>query len=145
VDRSRGEESFSAWTLPHLPENVLSSLKECIEFMDDDPAKAIVQLIRHLQIQRSRLSEYISRFQLNDGVHLLLRANIDHAMWDTAEVHARTSTLFPFSRGQPAGYFSVTRNRVREALSLAGCFQNYDPSVQWGRLASNVGPHRLAS
>jgi hypothetical protein len=126
VDRSRAEQGFSAWTLPHLPENVLSSLKECIQFIDDDPAEAIVQLIRNLQIQRSRLSQFISRFQLNDGVHPLLRMNIDQAMWDAAEVHARTSTLFPFSRGYPAGSFSVTRNRVREALSLAGCFHNYD-------------------
>jgi hypothetical protein len=46
-------------------------------------------------------------------------------MWDAAEVHARTSTLFPFSRGYPADYsFTVTCNRIREALRFAGCFDD---------------------
>ena len=125
VDRSRGEHSFSVWTLPHLPENVLL-LKECTEFMDDDPAEAIVELIRHLQIQRSRIERYTLKFQIKDGDHLLLQSNIDQAMRDAPEIHARTSTLFPFSRGHPASSFSVTRNRICEAPFLAGCFYNDD-------------------
>jgi hypothetical protein len=124
VDRVQGEQRFAAWKLPHLPENILSSLQECIEFVDDEAAQAIVELIRHLQLQTSRLTDYISRFQLNDGVQLLIRANIDQAMWDAAEVHARTSTLFPFSRGYPTGSFTVTRNRICEALRLARCFDD---------------------
>jgi len=43
-------------------------------------------------------------------------------MWDAAESHARTSTLFPFARGYPEGSFTVTHTRIFEALSLAGCF-----------------------
>jgi hypothetical protein len=61
IDRSRGEEIFAAWTLPPLAENILSVLKECIESVEDEPAQAIVELIRHLQIQRARLADYISR------------------------------------------------------------------------------------
>jgi hypothetical protein len=124
LDREQGEQRVTTWKLPHLPDNILSSLKECIEFVDDEPAQAIMDLIGHLQIQRSRVIDFISRFQLNDGVHLLLRPNIDQAMWDAAEVHARTSTLFPFSRGSPAGSFTVTRDRICEALRLAGCFDD---------------------
>jgi hypothetical protein len=131
ADRERASGSVArAWALPHLAENVLSTLKECVEFIDDDPAEAIIQLIRHLQIQRSHLTDYISRFQLNDGVNPLItnidRTHIDQAMFDAAEIHARTSTLFPFSRGHPADSFSVTRNRVREALWLARRFRNDD-------------------
>jgi hypothetical protein len=47
-------------------------------------------------------------------------------MFDAAEIHARTSTLFPFSRGYPTGSLAVTRERVYEALSLSGCFNDYD-------------------
>jgi hypothetical protein len=70
--------------------------------MDDAPATAAVELIRHLQIQRTRLTDYMSRLRLNDGTPLILWANIDQGMRDAAEIHARVSTLFPFARGQPA-------------------------------------------
>jgi hypothetical protein len=92
---------------------------------DDDPVEAIVELIRHLQVQRSRVTQFISRFHLNDSV-LLLRTNIDQAMWDAAEVHARTSTLFAFSRGYPAHSPIITSTRIHEALLIAGCFSNDD-------------------
>jgi hypothetical protein len=55
-----------------------------------------------------------------------LLSNIEHAMCDAAEIHARTSTLFPFSRGYPTGSLAVTHERVYEALSLSGCFNDYD-------------------
>jgi hypothetical protein len=113
--------------LQPLSDNVLSSLKECIEFIDDEPAqRAIISLIRHLQIQRSRLMDYISVARLNDGGHHALLVEVEHAMYDAAEVHARTSTLFPFSRGYAGGSFTVRRDRIYEALSLAGCFEDYD-------------------
>jgi len=123
LDRTKGEQRFTTWRLPHLPDSILSSLKECIEFVDDEPAQAIVDLIGHLQVQSSRVTGFISRFRLNDGVHLLIRSNIDQAMWDAAEVYARASTL-PFSRGYPASSFTVTRARIREALWLAQCFDD---------------------
>jgi hypothetical protein len=148
--RAQREERFAAWILPPLSENILTSLKECIEFEKDEPAQAITSLICHLQIQRSRLMEYISRARLNNGVDHSLLDNIEHAMWDAAEVHARTSTLFPFSRGYPAGSFAVTRERVYEALSLAGCFENDDDistlTDKWQRetlAREEVGERRL--
>jgi hypothetical protein len=124
LDRSRKDQGFVGLRSVHLSDNVYSSLKECIEFMDDAPATAAAELIRHLQIQRARLTDYMSRLRLNDRTHLIMWANIDQGMRDAAEIHARVSTLFPFARGQPAASFSVTRNRVREALWLAGCFRD---------------------
>jgi hypothetical protein len=119
-------QKCAAWELPLLSDNVFNSLKECVEVIDDEPAEAIVALIGHIQIQRSRLGEYISWARLNDPTHLVLLSNIEHAMYDAAEIHARTSTLFPFSRGYPTGSLAVTRERVYEALSLSGCFNDYD-------------------
>jgi hypothetical protein len=126
VDQIQREQRLAVWTLPPLSENILPSLKECIEFVGDEPAKAITLLIQHLQIQRLRFREYISRARGHDKTRLLLLANIEHAMYDVAEVHARTSTLFPFARGYPTPSFTATRNRVYEAFSLAGCFDDYD-------------------
>jgi hypothetical protein len=125
-DLAERARKCAAWELPTLSDNVLNSLQECIEVIDDDPAEAIIQLIGHLQLQRSRLEEYISRARLNDPTHLVSLSNIEHAMYDAAEIHARTSTLFPFSRGYPSGSFAITRERVYEALSLSGCFDDYD-------------------
>jgi hypothetical protein len=128
VDQKQREQRLSVWALPSLSENILSSLKECIEFVDDAPAQAITLLIQRLQIQRSRLRGYISRARGTDKSALVLLTNIESAMYDVAEVHARTSTIFPFARGYPtdSSYFIVTRNRVYEAFSLAGCFHDYD-------------------
>lgn len=88
-------QKCAAWELPSLSDDVLNSLKECIEVIDDEPAEAIIQLIGHLQIQRSRLEEYISRARLYDPTHLVSLSNIEHAMY-AAEIHARTSTSFRF-------------------------------------------------
>jgi hypothetical protein len=125
LDQSRAGEA-SAWRSPDLPESVLTTLKECIEFIDDAPAKAATELIRHLQIQRTRLAEDISRMRLNDGVHLILLANIDQAIRDAAEVYARAMPLFVFSRGQPVDDFQVKRNQIRDALASASSFLDYD-------------------
>jgi hypothetical protein len=139
-DLAQRGHKCTAWELPLLSDNVFNSLKECIEVIDDEPAQAIVALIGHIQIQRSRLEEYISRARLNDPTHLVTLSNIEHAMYDAAEIHARTSTLFPFSRGYPAGSLAVTRERVYEALSLSGCFDDYGDisalSDQWQRETS---------
>ena len=124
-DLAQRAQKCAAWELPLLSDNVFNSLKECIEVIDNEPAQSIIQLIGHTQIQRSRLEEYISRERLNDATHLVVLSNIEHAMYDAAEIHARTSTLFPFSRGYTAGSLAVTRERIYEALSLSGCFNDY--------------------
>jgi hypothetical protein len=126
LDQSLASEAASAWRFPDVPESALSILKECIEFIDDAPAKAAAELIRHLQIQRTRLAENISRLRLNDGVHLLLWANIDQAMRDAAEVYARSMPLFVFSRGQTVDDFQVKRSQIRDALASASSFLDYD-------------------
>jgi hypothetical protein len=100
-DLAQRAQKCAVWELPLLSDNVFNSLKECVEVIDDEPAQAIVALIGHIQIQRSRLEGYISRARLNDPTHLVAFSNIEHAMYDAAEIHARTSTLFPFSRGYP--------------------------------------------
>jgi hypothetical protein len=125
LDRSRSGEVLSTWTSPHLSENVLAVLKECIEFIDDAPAIAASELIRHLQIQQTRLRDDISRLRLDDGIHLIMWGHIDQAMRDAAEIYARVMPLFVFARGRSISDFGVKRRQVYDALSSAGCFLNY--------------------
>lgn len=122
IDILDRQEKLSNWTLPHISDNTLLSLKECIEFADDAPACAMISLIRHLQIQRARLEDYISRASGNDPGRLLLLSNIESAICDAAEVHGRASALFPFARGGQASAF--THKDICRALSLSGCFND---------------------
>jgi hypothetical protein len=117
LNQAQIAKSPPAWTSPRLPENVLSLLKECVEFIDDAPAQAVADLIRHIQIQNYRLIDYISRLQLHRSIGW---ADIDQAIRDAAEVSARALCLFPFSRGDSV--YRLTRAQVNTALSQAGCF-----------------------
>lgn len=142
IDISEKQQKLAAWTLPMLSENILPSLKECIEFADGSPAQAMIALIRHLQIQRTRLRDYISRARGDNPSRILLLANIESGMYNAAEIYARASTLFPFARGYPTTAFTVTSKRVHEALSLAGCFDDYDYisvlTAKWQREAQAI-------
>jgi len=119
LDRCRAD--LPTLTLPPVPDDVLLLLKECVAVMDDDPAAAAVELVSHLQIQRTRFADYISRVgKPNDGIHAIKRAHIDHGIWDASEVYARASSLFPFARGIITNSFDVRRDVVRYALASAG-------------------------
>lgn len=101
LDQSQADACRSAWPFPRLPEDGLVVLKECVEFVDDAPAEAMSRLIRHLQVQKSRLRDYGSRLNLArppEIVNIDLGL-VDHAIGDAAELSARVSTIFPFSRG----------------------------------------------
>ncbi len=124
LDRSAATNELAKWSPPTLPENVLSLLKDCIEFCEDRPAEAIRDLVRHFQIQHLRIVEDIARLRLNDGVRLLLWANIEQAIQDAAELYARGALVFPFARGSPAHIAEVARPQIYSALFAAGCFQN---------------------
>jgi hypothetical protein len=122
LDRAQADKCLSAWPSPRLPEDVLSVLKEFIQFSDKAPAEAASTLIRRLQVQQSRLTEYASRLRLLN--HPLPLGTIDLAIGDTAEVFARVGKLFSFSRDYPVHAFDVGRDDVYRALSDAGCFDS---------------------
>jgi hypothetical protein len=116
LDRSPAHSDLSSWTLPRLPENVLPLLKECIEYSDDRPAEAMRDMVRHFQVQNTRLIEDLSRLRLNDGVHLLLWQHIVERIQDSAELCARAAILFPFSRGSQPQDFDIDRSHIYSAL-----------------------------
>jgi hypothetical protein len=97
-------------------------------------------LIHRLQVQMSRLNEYASRVRLN---HSLPVGTIDLAIGDAAEVFARVSGVFPFSRGYPVQTFDVGRDNIYKALSDAGYF-DFDSSPLIGELADKWEIETLA-
>ena len=124
LDRTRIGQPLPIPSLPRLPENVLSLVKECIEFGDAAPAEAMTDLIRHFQVQNYRLSEDFSKLHLNDGVHLVLWANIEQAILDAADLYARAGALFMFSRGGASQSFDIDRDNIHNALFAAQCFDS---------------------
>jgi hypothetical protein len=119
LNRSRAD--LPDLKLPPVPDDVLLSLKECVTVMDDGPAAVIVELISHLQIQRTRFTVYMSRFEdPHDGHDTIERSHIDHGIWDAAEVYARASSLFPYARGEMTSSFEIRADVIRYALESAG-------------------------
>jgi hypothetical protein len=119
--RSSGD--LPGLTLPPIPDDVLLLLKECVAVMDDDPAETIVELISRLQIQRTRLVDYISRLQATAGIRGITSGHIDQGIRDAAEIYARASSLFPFARGI-TGCFDVKRDVFQHVLTSAGVNPN---------------------
>jgi hypothetical protein len=120
LDRAQADKCLSAWPSPRLPENVLSVLKEYIEFTDTAPAESASTLIRKLQVQQSRMREYEARLRL---LHPQLPlSTIDLAIGNAAEVFARAGILLTLSRGYPVHTFDVGRDNVYRALLDVGGF-----------------------
>jgi len=90
--------------------------------VDDEPAEALIVLIRRFQVQHVRLIDDMSRLRLNDGVHLIVLANVRQAIRDAAEVYALASTLFPFARGDSLDRLGPSH--IKNALYIAGCFSS---------------------
>jgi hypothetical protein len=131
LDQEKVNKCLETWPSPPLPEDVLSVLKEWIQFSDNAPAEAASTLIHRLQVQKSRLAEYAARIRLN---HSLPLGTIDLAIGNAAEVFARTGHLLTLSLGYPAHTFDVVRDNIYRALSDVGCF-DFDSSHVIGELA----------
>ena len=124
LDRTKSHELLASWTVPQFGYKVLSILKECIEFVDDEPGEAIAILIRHLQVHNTRLQEDLSTLRLSNGRHSLSFAIIEQDIIDAAEIYARASALIPFSRGSTVYSFSPFRGEVYNALLFARSFNS---------------------
>jgi hypothetical protein len=122
LDSTQADKAGADWTTPALPQNVLAVVKECIEFVDDGPARTLAVLIRQFQVQHVRLNDGISRLRRHDGVRLILWAHVQQAIRDAAEVYGRTSAAFPFARGEAIQQFDD--RHVTNALYAAGCFDS---------------------
>ncbi len=126
LDQAQAEDDPRKWTVPRLPDNVLSVLKECIEFSEDDQAKGLIDLVCQFQKQNRRLIDDIAMIRLNDVRRLLLWANIEESIVDAAELYARASVLFPFAKGKTNQIFDIKRNLIYNACFVSGCFETLE-------------------
>lgn len=145
LDQAQVDKCRSAWPSPSLPDDVLSALKEWIEFSDKVPAEAASTLIRRLQVQKSHLAEYPSRICLNISLPLtpLTLGTVYYVIGKSAEIFTRVGMLLRFTRGHPVHTFDVIRNNVYQALSNSGCF-DFDRVHVIGEIADKWETDTLA-
>jgi hypothetical protein len=124
LNRETASDAGDKWSLSSPPENVIAIFKECMEFVEDEPYELLAALLRHLQVQKSRLEDNINWLRANDGVHLLLKYNISQAIRDAAEIHARIGVLYPFAREGALHSHAVESMDIRTALLIARCFDD---------------------
>lgn len=89
---SASEESMHNFAVPNLPQDIIITLKECIEFADDANADRIADLLGDLQVHISRLSGHINRLPS------VSRDTIERDIIDAAKIYASAGTLFNYAR-----------------------------------------------
>ena len=128
----RASDEVRAVTVPIIPHNALSTLKECIEFSYEEPAGKIAHLIRELQIQNSRLRTLISDCQRVEGSRIVVTAPIhaDSGIFDAANIYALAENLFEFARSETeSAPNDVNVQDVKRALFLLSIDDSSFPEV----------------
>jgi hypothetical protein len=72
----------------------MQTIKEVIEFADAKDRDTLSELISRLQIQRSRMAVFYKRRQ----DHTVSTQNISDCIRDTAEIYARSGSLYLWAR-----------------------------------------------
>ncbi len=96
MQQKQAVETETASETPTIPSDALSTLRECIEFGEDEIERNIAALIRRLQVQHSRLRGIPA--DLLSEEKTLLPENVIAYVLDAVEVYARCSKLFAYAR-----------------------------------------------
>lgn len=136
LDRLIGEDFISRCGVPVIPENSMEVLKECIEFSDDKLAAALIDLIKNLQIQHSRMLGAMDIFRVPSSIPNITSREIDRYLVDAAAVSARCEALFPFARGCEGVDLIPSADKVCKALRIAfvdqdACRYAYELAGSW--------------
>ena len=106
--------------VPQLPAEALFTLKESIEFGNEEIAHNIADLISSLQVQHSRISDV--RSVLKSESESVLRANLVIYIIDSLEAYARATALFSYARREidiaPAGLNEEDIQKAAHACSI---------------------------
>jgi hypothetical protein len=93
-DISEGERNYldENKIIPNIPEAVIPSLRDCARFAAEETGREIADILAFLQIHSARLRG--GRFRKDFG-----NLDRDDRIFDTAQILAMISRLFPYSRG----------------------------------------------
>jgi hypothetical protein len=127
-------------TFPTFPDEIVSSLKDMLEFSPAEERRFIWQTLVRVQVIRTRISELVKGHARSST--MITESNVEAYLLDAAELYGRASALYRFARGatneQPR---IITRSQIAEALRFVIFDQLYDDMVdkyglqgdeQWG-------------
>lgn len=91
-------ENVREVVLPELPKPAATALRDLIEYTDDSRLRDVFStLLSKLQIQHARLSD-LPEWADDPAERIWVKTNVEQAVIDVAEIHARTESLFSFAR-----------------------------------------------
>ena len=112
--------------VPQLPAQALFTLKESIEFGNEEVAHNIADLTSFLQVQHSRIND-VRSVLLNPESESVLRANLVIYIIDSLEAYARATTLFSYARREtdiaPA---ELNEEDIQKAAHACGIWDDGD-------------------
>ncbi|WP_104662878.1 hypothetical protein [Ensifer adhaerens] len=124
---------------PDVPVDVVSALKELIEFSPLSERVSLARLLGALQIQRSRIKGMPKRQRREEET--IFGNNIKAYILDCAEIYARSASLYNFGRGvENAMPADVTRSEMLNALHNMNIFDELHEELaeQFGLRAEGV-------
>jgi hypothetical protein len=127
--RSQGEifepESIAGLSMPKLPSDVISELKDFVNACDEREAEAVANILRHIQIQSARIQDLF--YNIHSRKVLVLVVNVENYIIDAARLHAMASSLFDFARGNSPAIANAEPSQalIRRSLILTGINENF--------------------
>jgi len=97
----RNKEKRKDLTCPKLPDRVIGNLQQLIEQLDDQGADSIADLLSCYQIQYSRLSSELGRFNSPErlGTHrIMTEQNMEFTLEQTVKLFLLAESMFKFAR-----------------------------------------------
>jgi hypothetical protein len=86
---------------PRFEAAATATLRDCVEHVDEEPAKRLADLMSKIQVQSSRLADlddYLRRYQRLDVKRAGLEREIDRFTASAVEIAAVASSFFKFAR-----------------------------------------------
>ena len=130
-DESLPREAGAKAVFPAVPSAATAELKEMIEAADATTAATFAVVLSKIQVQAANLREFnaLERSDEKNG-HVIPKSSIEHYMLRTAEIYARTVTLFEFARAEvdTVSPEPPSEDEMSSALNLFRLFHpQYDP------------------
>lgn len=109
-------------TFPSIPEEVISDLKELVEFLDENDRPILAALVSDIQVQAARMMGIEADRR---GISSVMRANIEVYIGDAAKIYARSSMLFDYARGEVHEVpTTISRRDALTAVHLVGIYEH---------------------
>lgn len=135
----KGPQLAAGMTAPRIPDGILEPMQASARYADRNIAEEIGATLAWLQAQHSRLEGLIQRASGRLGKDIY-NVEATGSIMDAAELHARCSKLFPYSRGTPPDPDLTFQTQLRTALFIAGIVDVDHPALS-AAISRRPSPH----